>query len=77
MFKQLKKEIKNMSNTLFGIFVILIEFLLCCLIVTIGTISMNDDLIKKITKLEYENTELKWELEQVDQMVCNNEVQND
>ena len=76
MFKQLKKEIKNMSNLLFGIFMLVIQIMICCLVVTIGTVRVNDDLVKEVKDLKYENTELKWELEQVDQMICNNEVQN-
>jgi hypothetical protein len=62
-----------MSNTLFGIFIVSIEISLCCLVVTIGTVRVNDDLVKEVKDLKYENTELKWELEQVDQMICNND----
>ena len=77
MFKELFKEICNMSNLLFGIFILSIQVMICSLVVTIGTVAMNDDLVKKIVILKNENTELKWELDQVDQMICNNEVQDD
>ena len=77
MFKELYKEICNMSNLLFGILVLSIQIMICSLVVTVGTVSFNDDLVKEVIDLKYENTELKWELEQVDQMICNNEVQND
>lgn len=76
MFKNLFKEICNMSNLLFGILVLSIQVMVCSLVVTIGTVSVNDDLVNEIGKLKSENTELKWELSQVDQMICNNEVQN-
>lgn len=76
MFKELYKEICNMSNLLFGILVLSIQIMVCSLVVTIGTVSINDDLVKEVIDLKYENTELKWELEQVDQMICNNEVRN-
>ena len=35
--------------------------------------ALNEDLVKKNNILERDNTELKWELEQVNQMICNNE----
>ena len=77
MFKELYREICNMSNLLFGIFILSIQIMICSLVVAIGTVSINDDLVKEVIDLKYENTELKWELEQVDQMICNNEVQDD
>ena len=76
MFKDLYKEICNMSNLLFGIFILSIQIMVCSLVVTIGTVSVNDDLVNEVGNLKNENTELKWELDQVDQMICNNEVQN-
>lgn len=33
-----------------------------------------NDLSEEVTILKQENTELKWQLEQVDQMICNNEM---
>ena len=75
--KNLFREICNMSNLLFGIFILSIQVMVCSLVVTIATVAINDDLVKEVKDLKYENTELKWELEQVDQMICNNEVQND
>lgn len=33
-----------------------------------------NDLSEEVTILKQENTELKWELEQVDQMICNNDM---
>ena len=77
MIEKISKEINNMSNLLYGILVISVEIAICSLVVTIMTVSMNDDLTKEVINLKYENTELKWELDQVDQMICNNEVQND
>ena len=80
MFKDLWKEICNMSNLLFGIFVIITQTMICSLVVNIATISINNDLVKEVIELKDENklindeiTELKWELNQVDQMICNNE----
>ena len=75
--KNLFKEICNMSNLLFGLFISSIQIMICSLVVTIGTVRVNDDLVKEVKDLKYENTELKWELEQIDQMICNNEVQDD
>lgn len=77
MIKSLYKEISNMSNLLFGIFVLVIQIMVCSLAVTITTVSINDDLVNEVGNLKNENTELKWELSQVDQMICNNEVQDD
>lgn len=83
MFKELYKEICNMSNLLFGLLVLSIQIMICSLVVTIGTVSINDDLVKEVIDLKYqntlldgENTQCKYELDQVDQMICNNEVQN-
>lgn len=33
-----------------------------------------NDLSEEVTILKQENTELKWQLEQVDQMICNNDM---
>jgi len=76
MFKNLFKEICNMSNLLFGIFILSIQVMICSLVVTIATVAMNDDLVKEVVILKNENTELKWEIDQVDQMICNNEVKD-
>ena len=65
-----------MSNLLFGIFILSIQVMVCSLVVTMGTVSINDDLVKEVVIFKNENTELKWKLDQVDQMICNNEVQN-
>ena len=46
-------------------------FLLCKLIMFMA---IANDLSKEVTKLKQENTELEWEVEQVDQMICNNEM---
>ena len=84
MFKDLYKEICNMSNLLFGILVLSIQIMICSLVVTIGTVSINNDLVKEVIDLKYQNTLLdgkntqcEYELDQVDQMICNNEVQDD
>lgn len=84
MIKNLLKEICNMSNLLFGIFILAIQIMVCSLVVTVGTVSINDDLVKEVIDLKYQNTLLdgkntqcKYELDQVDQMICNNEVQDD
>ena len=45
-------------------------FLLCKVIMFMA---IANDLSEEVTKLRQENTELKWQLEQVDQMICNNE----
>lgn len=45
-------------------------FLLCKLIMFMA---IADDLSEEVTKLKQENIELKWELDQVDQMICTNE----
>lgn len=47
-------------------------FLLCKLIMFMA---IANDLSKEVTKLKQENTELKWQLEQVDQMICNNDME--
>lgn len=33
-----------------------------------------NDLSEEVTILKQENTELKWQLDQVDQMICNNDM---
>ena len=48
-------------------------FLLCKLIMFMA---IANDLSEEVTKLRQENIELKWELEQVDQMICNNEMRD-
>ncbi len=45
-------------------------FLLCKLIMFMA---IADDLSEEVTKLKQDNTELKWQLDQVDQMICTNE----
>lgn len=47
-------------------------FLLCKLIMFMA---IANDLSEEVTKLRQENTELKWQLEQVDQMICNNDME--
>ena len=46
-------------------------FLLCKLIMFMA---IANDLSEEVIKLRQDNTELKWELDQVDQMICNNEM---
>ena len=46
-------------------------FLLCKLIMFMA---IANDLSEEITNLKQENTELKWQLEQVDKMICSNDV---
>lgn len=46
-------------------------FLLCKLIMFMA---IADDLSEEVTELKQENTELKWQLNQVDQMICNNDM---
>lgn len=36
-----------------------------------------NDLSEEVTILKQENTELKWQLDQVDQMICNNDMLNE
>ena len=46
-------------------------FLLCKLIMFMA---IADDLSKEVTQLKQEIIDLKWQLEQVDQMICNNDM---
>ena len=48
-------------------------FLLCKLIMFIA---IANDLSEEVTKLKQDNTELKWELEQVDQIICVNDMED-
>ena len=48
-------------------------FLLCKLIMFMV---IANDLSEEVTELKLENKELKWQLEQVDQMICNNEMRD-
>lgn len=46
------------------------------LISIIVLLNLSFDLSGKIDILETENTELKWQLDQVDQMICNNDMED-
>ena len=66
-----KKELIYFSFACMGF--CLSIFLLCKLIMFMA---IANDLSEEVTKLRQENTELKWELDQVDQMICNNDMED-
>lgn len=72
-FKKLIKKIKKMSNFKFMILSLFVMLFIFNLVLLLFINSLNEDLVKKNNILERENTQLKWELEQVDQMICNND----
>lgn len=52
-------------------------FSIVCLIWSCLWIVMAKDLCEKVSILEQEIIDYKWQLEQVDQMICSNEVINE
>ena len=65
------KSKENLYFCLACIGIIASIFLFCKLLMFMA---IAEDLSEEVTILKQENTELKWELEQVDQMICNNEM---
>lgn len=71
--KKIIKKIKKMSNLKFILLTFFVLLFIFNFVLLLLIDSLNQDLVKKNNLLEKENVELKWELEQVDQMICNNE----
>ena len=59
-----------MSNKQFGITVFSVAFGIMCLIWGVLWMVMANDLGEKAEILELENQQLRWENEQIDQMIC-------
>ena len=59
-----------MKNRQFGLMVGSIAFGITCLIGAGIFIKTTKDLSEKVETLEQEVTQYKWELEQIDQMIC-------
>ena len=67
-----------MSNKYFVALILSIQIAVCSLVVMFFYVNMANDLSNKVTKLEQENQQLKWELSQVDQMICaNGDINNE
>lgn len=59
-----------MKNKYFGLMVGSISFGITCLIGAVVFMTIAKDLSKKVDALEKEIIQYKWELEQVEQMIC-------
>lgn len=62
-----------MSNKYFGIVVASISFGITCLLITGLHIAAYKQEVRENDKLQQEIVEYKWQLEQVDQMICSDE----
>lgn len=61
-----------MNNKYFGITVASIVFGITCLLITGLHIAAYKQEVRENDKLQQEIVEYKWQLEQVDQMICSN-----
>jgi len=71
--KKLIRKIRKMTNVKFMLLSAFIMIFIFNLVLLLVINALNEDLVKKNNILERDNTQLKWELEQVDQMICNND----
>ena len=63
------KELIYFSLACVGIITSIILFVYLMMFMAIA-----NDLSNEVTELRQENTELRWQLEQVNQMICNNDM---
>lgn len=71
--KKLIRKIRKITNVKFVLLSTFIMIFIFNLVLLLVINALNEDLVKKNNILERDNTQLKWELEQVDQMICNND----
>lgn len=65
---------KNKKEIYFNLACIGIITSIILLIYLLMFMAIANDLSEEVIILKQENTELKWQLDQVDQMICNNDM---